>query len=195
MFLINSQVCIKGNILNSSIPSSFRVRLTLAQPGALARVPCIPAAPGALCTLTWAHQLPPPLGKSLWGCFSSGRQIHLLWPLSQLAMPSHRGGSTQNLSFPHVFFLALHPMAIKGERGPKDQGRKNGKKGETYFPLIHLKFILHSSLWEELVCLICLHSDWVLGLIKKNYNLKEIKVATKFFSLSLKSQNRFKEEL
>lgn len=148
---------------------------------------------GALCTLTWSHQLPPPLGKSLWGCFSSGRQIQLLWPPFQLAMPSHTGGTTENLSFSHVLFLALHPMANKGERGHKEQGRENGNKGDMHFP---------SSIWN-LFYTSHFEKNWpisysftltgFLGLIKKNHNLKETKVAIRFFSL--KSQSRFKEEL
>lgn len=82
-------------------------------------------------------------------------------------------------------------MANKGERGHKDQGRKNRNKGEMYFPS-SIWNLFYTPYFEGLSHVTSLWLGfWVW--LKKNYHLKEIKVEIWFFSL--KNQSTFKEEL
>lgn len=87
---------------------------------------------GDLCTPT-----PPfhssPRRQSPWGSFLREGWCSFHDPQHQFAVPSHREGVTQSLSFPCALFLSLHP-ATREELAPKNRGRMNGDKGEMYFP-------------------------------------------------------------
>lgn len=159
--------------------------LTPAQLGALAPCARHPRCWQELSALppspTSSHLL---CSQSLWGCFCSQRLMPLLKPQPQLAMPLHMEGKlTQSLSFLHVLF----PTAIKKQRGSKYGGRKNGIQIMDFpWKISNLFYIpLLGKNWSILYSLSTLTR--LLVLIKNNYNLEEIEIASRFFSFPLRS--------
>lgn len=149
----------------------------------------------ALCTPTWAHQLPPPLGKFR-GAASAvvGRYIFCDPPLSS---PCHLTGEVLHKTWAFLMSSFWHFILwlLKGKGVPKTREERIERKVRCIFP---------SSIWN-LFYTPHFKKNWsisysfaltgVLVLIKNNHNLYEIKVATRFFFFSLKMQNRFKEGL
>lgn len=156
MYPCNNQACIKEKHFK------FLLSPALAKWAWLQRslvpwppVPCIPAAGSRSL-----HSHPTPAAPSNPGHSPRGAVFTVGgWRSSgdpNLSLPCHHTGKVRHK--PKLSSCSLSAPSSCGHQRAKAsqrQGEKEWKQRWDGFSLVHLKFILHSSLWEELVNLMC----------------------------------------